>query len=77
MGFYLLVETSFHPEKVADGGNRQVHDKRVRGNGECVIHVTERQLIAISGQQHRKEDGMGLDERGADSCINSGGRKSY
>jgi hypothetical protein len=81
IGFYSLVEISFDPTKVANGGDHQVYRERGRADQECEVCVEERQLLVIDGrpdgQQCRKEDGIELNEGGLDSYINVRGRPSH
>ena len=51
MGFNMLEEASFVPEKFADGGRHQVYRERGRGDDECVVCVKEGQLLTIDGKQ--------------------------
>jgi len=58
MGSDPLVEIGLYPEKVEDGGYRQVHHERGGCDNRCVIRVGGTHLTAVGDQQRRKKDGI-------------------
>ena len=47
------------------------------GEGECAFCVGDSQLIATDREHHRKEDGLGVDERCLDSHVGFGREPSH
>ena len=78
MGSDPLKEENFEPrepKKVGDGSDHQGNIERGRCDEECVVCVEERNLLTIDGEQHRKEDKIGLSDGGYDFYVTDACRR--